>query len=45
VEIPINWNERHDRYVSSVHLFRDGWEEWTGMLRIRKNLKRGLYKL
>jgi len=44
-EIPISWDERHDRYVSSVHLFRDGWEEWTGMLRIRKNLKRGLYKL
>jgi len=44
-EIPINWDERHDRYVSSVHLFRDGWEEWTGMLRIRKNLKRSLYKL
>jgi glycosyltransferase involved in cell wall biosynthesis len=44
-EIPINWDERHEGYVSSVHLFRDGWEEWTGMLRIRKNLKRGFYKL
>jgi hypothetical protein len=44
-EIPINWDERHDRYVSSVNLFRDGWEELTGMFRIRKNLKRGLYKL
>jgi hypothetical protein len=44
-EIPINWDERHDRYVSSVNLFRDGWEELTGMFRIRKNLKRCLYKL
>jgi len=44
-EIPINWDERHDRYVSSVNIFRDGWEELTGMFRIRKNLKRGLYKL
>ncbi|MCX6577530.1 MAG: glycosyltransferase [Candidatus Aminicenantes bacterium] len=44
-EIPIDWNERHDRYVSSVNIFRDGWEEFTGMFRIRKNLKRGLYKL
>lgn len=44
-EIPIDWNERHDRYVSSVNIFRDGWEELTGMFRIRKNLKRSLYKL
>ncbi len=44
-EIPINWNERHPGYVSSVRLFRDGWEEWAGMLRIRKNLRKGLYRL
>jgi len=44
-EVPINWNERHDEYVTSVNLFGAAWEEWTGMFRIRKNLKRGIYKL
>jgi len=44
-EIPIDWNERHDAYATSVHLLRDAWEEFTGILRIRKSLRRGAYAL
>ena len=44
-EIPIDWNERHDAYATSVKLLRDAWEEFTGILRIRKALRRGGYAL
>ena len=44
-EIPIDWNERHDAYATSVRLLRDAWEEFTGILRIRKALRRGRYAL
>ncbi len=42
-EIPIDWNERYEKYFSSVHLVRDSWEELTGMLRIKRNQARGAY--
>jgi dolichyl-phosphate beta-glucosyltransferase len=45
LEIPIDWNERHEAYATSVNLVRDAWEEFTGMRRIRRNLRRGLYRL
>jgi hypothetical protein len=44
-EIPINWNERHEQYVSSVRLVKDSREELMGILRIRRRLKKGLYRL
>jgi dolichyl-phosphate beta-glucosyltransferase len=44
-EVPIDWNERHEAYATSVHLAGAAWEEFTGMRRIRRNLKRGLYRL
>jgi glycosyltransferase involved in cell wall biosynthesis len=44
-EIAIDWNERHDAYVSSVKLVRDAWEELRGMIRIRRNLRKGRYRL
>lgn len=44
-EIPINWNERHEAYATSVKLWRDMWEEFAGMLTIRRNFRRGLYRL
>jgi len=44
-EIPIDWNERHGDYATSVRLVRDAWEEFTGLWRIRRNLRRGLYKI
>jgi len=44
-EIPINWNERHEQYVSSVRLVKDSREEFLGILRIRRRLKKGLYRL
>jgi glycosyltransferase involved in cell wall biosynthesis len=44
-EIPIDWNERHSAYASSVKIIRDGWEEFRGMFRIRGNLKKGRYRL
>jgi glycosyltransferase involved in cell wall biosynthesis len=44
-EIPIDWNERHEGHATSVRLARDAWEEFTGMRRIRRNLRRGLYRL
>lgn len=44
-EIPIDWNERHGAYSSSVKLVRDAWEEFRGMLRIRRNLRKGIYRL
>jgi len=44
-EIPIDWNERHDAYATSVRLLRDAWEEFTGILRIRRALRKGLYTL
>ena len=45
LEIPIDWNERHEAYATSVRLARAAWEEFTGMRRIRRNLRRGLYRL
>jgi dolichyl-phosphate beta-glucosyltransferase len=44
-EIPIDWNERHEAYATSVKLLRDAWEEFTGILRIRRALRKGLYAL
>lgn len=44
-EIPIDWNERHEAYATSVKLLRDAWEEFTGILRIRRALRRGRYAL
>jgi hypothetical protein len=44
-EIPIDWNERHGAYASSVKLVRDAWEEFRGMFRIRRNLRKGIYRL
>jgi hypothetical protein len=44
-EIPIDWNERHAARVSSVKLVRDAWEEFSGMWKIRRNLKKGVYRL
>ena len=41
-EIPIDWNERHEAYATSVKLLRDAWEEFTGILRIRRALRRGV---
>lgn len=45
LEIPIDWNERHEGYATSVRIARAAWEEFTGMRRIRRNLRRGLYRL
>jgi len=42
-EIPIDWNEKHEKYVSTVRLIRDGWEEFRGMLQIKRNLRKGFY--
>ena len=44
MEIPIDWNERHDAYATSVRIVRDGWEELTGMLRIRRRWRAGDYR-
>jgi hypothetical protein len=44
-ETPIDWNERHEGHATSVKLVRDAREEFTGMRRIRRNLRRGLYRL
>ena len=44
LEIPIDWNERHEAYSTSVRLVRAAWEEFSGMRRIRRNLRRGLYR-
>lgn len=44
-EIPIDWDERHDAYATSVSLVRASWEEFSGMGRIRRNLKAGRYRL
>ena len=44
-EIPIDWNERYEAYATSVKLLRDAWEEFTGILRIRQALRKGLYAL
>lgn len=43
-EIPIDWNERHAGHTSSVRVFRDAREEFSGMLAIRRNLRNGLYR-
>jgi glycosyltransferase involved in cell wall biosynthesis len=43
-EVPIDWNERYTARASSVRLARDAWEEFRGMLRVRRNLKKGLYR-
>jgi len=45
LEIPINWNERHERYLTSVSVFKDGWEELTGLVRIGRRLRKGIYRL
>jgi glycosyltransferase involved in cell wall biosynthesis len=45
LEIPIDWNERHDAYATSVKIVRDAWEEFTGMRRIRRRLRAGAYRL
>lgn len=42
-EIPIDWNECYEAYATSVKLLRDAWEEFTGILRIRRALRKGLY--
>lgn len=42
-EIPIDWNEKHEQYVSSVRLLKDAWEELVGMIRIKRNLVKRLY--
>jgi dolichyl-phosphate beta-glucosyltransferase len=44
-ELAVDWEEKHEDYVTSVNLFRDSWEEFLGLLEIRKNLARGLYDL
>jgi glycosyltransferase involved in cell wall biosynthesis len=44
-EIPIDWNEKHEAYATSVRLAAAAWEELTGMRRIRRHLRRGLYRL
>lgn len=44
-EIPIDWNECYEAYATSVRLLRDAWEEFTGILRIRRALRKGLYRL
>jgi glycosyltransferase involved in cell wall biosynthesis len=45
LEIPINWNERHEQYLTSVNILRDGWEELTGLVRIGRRLRKGFYRL
>lgn len=42
-EIPIDWNEMHEKGASSVKLFQACWEEFFGMLQIKRNLKKGFY--
>lgn len=34
-EFPIDWNEQHDNYNSTIHIFRDSIEELTGIINIR----------
>lgn len=43
-EIPIDWNEKHNRYVSSVKIFKDSLEEFLGLFQIERNLKKGYYE-
>lgn len=43
-EIPIDWNEKYNKYTSSVKIFKDSWEEFSGMIRIKRNLKKGYYE-
>jgi dolichyl-phosphate beta-glucosyltransferase len=42
-EMPVDWRERFEEYSTSVNLLRDGWEEFQGMLALRRNLRKGLY--
>lgn len=44
-ELPVDWEEKHEGYVTSVNLFQDSREEFLGLFQIRKNLARGLYDL
>jgi len=44
LEIPITWNERHERYLTSVSVIKDGWEELTGLVRIGRRLRKGIYR-
>jgi glycosyltransferase involved in cell wall biosynthesis len=40
-EFPIDWNERHDGYASAVNIFKDGFEEFCGILNVRiRSLKK-----
>jgi dolichyl-phosphate beta-glucosyltransferase len=45
LEIPINWNECHEQYLTSVSVIKDGWEELTGLVRIGRRLRKGIYRL
>jgi glycosyltransferase involved in cell wall biosynthesis len=42
-ELPVDWEEKHEDYTTSVRLFHDSREEFLGLFSIRKNLARGLY--
>ncbi len=42
-ELPVDWEEKHEGYVTTVNLFRDSREEFLGLFQIRKNLARGHY--
>jgi dolichyl-phosphate beta-glucosyltransferase len=42
-ELPVDWEEKHEGYVTSVNLLRDSREEFLGLFRIRKNLARRHY--
>ncbi len=44
LEIPIDWNERHEQYLTSVNILKDGWEELTGLVRIGRRLRKGNYR-
>jgi glycosyltransferase involved in cell wall biosynthesis len=44
-EFPIDWDERHAGYSTSVSLFRDAFSEFKGLLEIRRAMKKGLYDL
>lgn len=43
-EIPVDWTEIHGGYATSVKILRDSLEEFLGILKIRWNLVRGLYR-
>lgn len=43
-EIPVDWIETHVRHATSVKILRDSLEELVGILKIRWNLFRGIYR-